>query len=449
MAAEVAAAEVAAAPAKPAANDLSEYIRDIAPYSEEQDKRITAFYKKKGRFGKLFAYNKTGNLVVYNKDGVLQDTINLKTFVPLDPTQRETLHQERLDAIGEAQTRYEDAITALRKATIDYKLTGAVQGVLAAQKDAKEADQILTRVRYGTRGIQSLPNPEVREVFFDRPGETRKLFPNIGDPYKKQFVRLIVRELPLMKSYGTYVETSPEEEGEEEAAAGEAEGVGTGVRQRLRDGRLARIFYEADDGPSGFLSPFWPVEFTMKDADGKSTRFFTASQAWEYARAKEAGSETMMSQLLQTRSTRTMRFITKKLKTQPKDPKGLWLRIFTALYGSNEELKARLLETGTDALVFADTREGPSGIGFGDRTRESLDPSKWTGENAVGLALETLRYQMREGSEQDGTAVSATGEADESVITEEQQAAQRTGAIIASAAKKKFFRKGSAVPNAS
>jgi hypothetical protein len=99
--------------------------------------------------------------------------------------------------------------------------------------------------------------------------------------------------------------------------------------------------------------------------------------------------------------------------------------------------------------VFADTREGPSGIGFGERTRESLDPSKWTGENAVGLALETLRYQMREGSEQDGTAVSATGEADESVVTEEQQAAQRTGAIIASAAKKKFFRKGSAVPNAS
>ena len=447
MAEELAAETPTSAPKK--ANDLGEYIRDLAAYSEEQDKRITAFYKKRGRFPNLFRYNKAGNLVVYNKEGALQDTINLKTFVPLDPTQRETLHQERLDAIGEAQTRYEAALTALRKATNDYKLTGAIQGVIAAQKDAKDADQILTRVRYGTRGIQALANPEVREVFFDRPGETRKLFPNIGDPFKKQFVRLIVRELPLMKSYGTYVETPPEEEGEEDAAAAEVEGVGTGVRQRLRDGRLARVFYEADEGASGFLSPFWPVEFTMKGDDGKSTRFFTASQAWEYARAKEAGSETMMAQLLQTRSTRTMRFITKKLKTQPKDPKGLWLRIFTALYGSNEELKARLLETGTDALVFADTREGPSGIGFGDRTRESLDPSKWTGENAVGLALETLRYQLREGTEQAGTAVSASGEADESVVTEEQQAAQRTGAIIASAAKKKFFRKGSAVPNAS
>jgi hypothetical protein len=67
---------VTEAPIKqPAANDLGEYIRDIAPYSEEQDKRITAFYKKKGRFGKLFTYNKTGNLVVYNKDGIKLGTV--------------------------------------------------------------------------------------------------------------------------------------------------------------------------------------------------------------------------------------------------------------------------------------------------------------------------------------------------------------------------------------
>jgi predicted NAD-dependent protein-ADP-ribosyltransferase YbiA (DUF1768 family) len=434
-------AEIPSAPTVEKKTDIKEYIRDIVPYTEEQGKRIAAFYSMKGKIPGLFRYNNAGNLVVYNKDNALQDTITLKTFVPLDPAQRETLHQERMDAVGEAQSRYQTALDALRTAMNAHKQTGAMQAVLAAQKAVKEADQILTRVRYGTRAIQNVPNPEIRQINFDRLSETKKMFPMSGDPFKKQLVRLIVRELPPMKFYGTYVETSPETD--EDVTKQLEENIDdTSVRQKLRDGRMARIFYEAAEGVSGFLSPFWPVEFTMENSDGTTIRFFTASQAWEYTRAKEAGLENMVSNILQTRSTRSMRYVTKKLQSQPKDPKGTWLRILTALYEQHEELKTRLLETGTDALVFADEREGPSGIGLGERARESLDPSKWKGENAMGTALETLRYQLREGGTEGlGTAVSENGETDMSVITEEQQAAQRAGAIIA-VQRKKFFKKG-------
>ena len=448
MAAPVAPAAPPAAPAVAPATkkvmDLGEYIREIPPYSDEQEKRIAAFYKKKERFPTLFTYSKTGDLEVYNKGGTLEDTIRLKTFVPLDPEQREVMDQERLDAIGEAQLRYESAMTSLRATMEQYKRTGALQPAIAAQKAVAEADQVLTRVRYGTRAIQGISNPEVREVHFDKPKEGRKLFSN-GDPFKKELFRLTVLEHPRLKFNGTYVDTpAGEEKEEDESKGGEERDSDATVRQKLRDGRWARVFFEADDGPSGFLSPFWPVEFTMETETGETVRYFTASQAWEYARAKEAGNENLMKAILQTRSTRTMRFVTKKLTAQPKNPKELWLKIFTAIYDQHPELKDKLLATGTDALVFADVRAGPSGTGFGERSKETLDASKWTGENAVGFALETLRYQAREGTVREGTAVGTEGTADQAVITEEQQEAARTGAIIGQ--RKRFFPKGRGGP---
>ena len=436
-------------PPPPAANnlkvlDLGQYIRQIPPYSEEQEKRISMFFKKRERHPALFTYNKAGDLTIFNKAGTLEDTIRLKTFVPLDPTQREVIDQERLDALGEAQLRYEGAMDALRAAMEQYKTTGGAQPVLAAQKDVAEADQVLTRIRYGTRGVYGIPNPETRSVQFDKPKETRRLFSN-GDPFKKELFRLMVLEHDHLKFNGTYVDTpvgADEEKEDEESKDGQERDSDATVRQKLRDGRWARIFFEADDGPSGFLSPFWPVEFTMETETGETVRYFTASQAWEYARAKEAGNENLMKAILQTRSTRTMRFVTKKLTAQPKNPKELWLSILTAVYDQHPELKDKLLGTGTDALVFADVRPGPSGTGFGERTKDILDASKWTGENAVGFALETLRYQMREGTVREGTAVGAEGAPDEAVVTEEQQAANRTGAIIGQ--RKRFFIKGRA-----
>jgi len=420
--------------------DLGEYIRDIAPYTEEQEKRIAAFYKKRERYPTLFNYNKAGDLVIFNKSGTLEDTIRLKTFVPLDAEQLAILDQERLDALGEAQIRYESAMETLRAAMAEHKATGALQPVVAAQRAVAEADQVLTRIRYGTRGIQNAPNPEVRAVHFDRPKETKRLFPMSGDPYKKELYRFIVKELPLMKSYGNYIDTpiGAEEETKTEEVTGEARDSDATIRQKLRDGRWARIFFEADDGPSGFLSPFWPVEFIIEAEDGTVVRYFTAAQAWEYLRAKEAGKEDLMKAILGSRSVRSIRWVTRKLTVQPKNPKEAWLRIFTAMYEQHPELKAKLLATGTDALVFADVREGPSGTGYGERTKDTLDPAKWTGENAVGFALETLRYRLREGTVAEGTAVGA--ETDAAVITEEQQAAARTGAIIGQ--RKKFFIKG-------
>jgi hypothetical protein len=111
----------------------------------------------------------------------------------------------------------------------------------------------------------------------------------------------------------------------------------------------------------------------------------------------------------------------------PADAKGLWLKIYTNIYQQPAAPKAQLLATGTDALVFADIREGPSGIGLAEKDSGVLDPTKWKGENAVGLALETVRTQLREGTMEEAPANAAPNEAS---ITEEEQAKARVGAFV-------------------
>jgi predicted NAD-dependent protein-ADP-ribosyltransferase YbiA (DUF1768 family) len=341
---------------------------------------------------------------------------------------RETRDQNRLDAIGQAESQYEEAFTKLQKAREDYKISGAKQPVLAAQVACAEADAVLSQIRYGTRGIQTIPNPETRAVLFDQPYEVRKLFPQTADPFKKQVARLIVLEQPYRSSYGFYTDSKEDPtEDIDKSLNTVPKASELSTRQRLKDGRWARIFFESDEGANGFLSPFWPVEYTMGD-----TRYMTALQAFEVQRAKEAGQQQLVAALLKTRSPRTMRFLTKKLETQPKNPKELWLNIFTSIYQQTPELKTRLMETGTDALVFADIRKGPSGIGLGELDAGVLDPAKWTGENAVGSALETLRYRFREGTAAE--AAVATNVANR-VITEEEQQKAKVGAIMAA---KKF-----------
>ena len=426
--------------------DLGEYIREEPPYPEEKVKLIQKFFKQmnkrrdadgfvKGRTtekDRKYVYTDTGNLEVRTGTDQVESTIILKTFLPHDSQSRDVMEQERLDAIGEAETQYEAALSTLQKATEDYRLTGNVQPVLAAQKGAAAADQILTKVRYGSRDIVNLANPETRMLLFEDKYEVRKVFKN-KDVFKKELYRLPVFTIPITKFYGTYVDTPEAVPGKDVDATMNVAGLSDGtVRQKLRDGRWARIFYDVEDGPSGFLSPFWPTDFTVG-----SVRYMCAFQAFEYKRAEEAGREGMMKNIMGSRSVRTIRFCTSKLETQPKDAKGLWLSIFTAIYQKYPELKERLLQTGTDALVFADIRKGPSGIGFAPKSKECLDPSRWTGENAAGIALETLRYQFREGTAAEAAEDTAPTT---SVITEDQQQKAKVGAIIGG--RRRFFNKG-------
>ena len=105
------------------------------------------------------------------------------------------------------------------------------------------------------------------------------------------------------------------------------------------------------------------------------------------------------------------------------------MRILTAVYQQHPGLKERLLSTGTDALVYADMRAGPSGIGLAEKDRGALDPSKWKGENLVGLVLETIRLSLREANLEEAPGTEE-GALRGGVITEEEQQKAKVGAIV-------------------
>jgi ribA/ribD-fused uncharacterized protein len=207
----------------------------------------------------------------------------------------------------------------------------------------------------------------------------------------------------------------------------------TDFHKKLQDGRIARIFFEETVPVHGFLSPMWPVEFTMDE-----TRYFTAIQAYEAERAKELKMEKLRTDILNTRKPRTIRILTKKVTDHPADARALWMRILTAVYQQHPELMEKLLETGSDTLVYADPREGPSGIGLSEKDGGVLDPTKWKGENLVGIALETIRTRSREETLEEA----AEGPIKESVITEEEQKKAKTAAIINAARNRRKFGGG-------
>jgi predicted NAD-dependent protein-ADP-ribosyltransferase YbiA (DUF1768 family) len=197
-------------------------------------------------------------------------------------------------------------------------------------------------------------------------------------------------------------------------------------RQKLKDGRFARIFYDTDSETNGFMSPMWSVEFTL-NSGGVDSRYSSPLQAYEVERAKEFGKSELAVSLMKTRSARTIRLLTRQAYGHPSDAKGLWLKIYTAVYETYPILKAKLLATGSDTLIFADVREGPSSIGLAENDSGSLDPAKWKGENAVGLAQETVRTRLREGTLAEAPQATTVSNA---VISEEEQAKAKVGAII-------------------
>lgn len=422
---KMAETEAASAAAAPEAPPKFEAPQD--PYDKPVLDSINKFFRSRSKKPEKFVFTEDGDLEMKDPAG----TIQLKRFLPLEPSERAALEELRLDTLADLETQYETERAALVVAWLDYRRTGAMRPVLAANQRVAELDARRNAVRSAVRNIVPIENPKTNQILLAQRYEERKLL-EIRDPFDKEVVRLAFYEFKPEFDQGKYVADQGVAEAEaaaaEEAAGGEPSEMA--FRQALKDGRKARIFFDSDSTVNGFLSPMWAVTFTMDD-----TQYSSALQAYEAERARELGMNDLRESILKTRSGRTIRLITRKVTNHPADAKGLWLKIYTNIYQQPVAPKAQLLATGTDALVFADIREGPSGIGLAEKDSGVLDPTKWKGENAVGLALETVRTQLREGTMEEAPTNSAPKDAS---ITEEQQAKARVGAFVNNARRNRF-----------
>lgn len=402
------------------------------PYTVEEVANIAAFFKKRTKNPIDYTFAKDGNLET--KEGAKvgkrrraepAGILRLKRFVPIDATEREQIEQERLAELIELDKEFEAAREELRAAWAEYATTGSMREVLLANTKVTELDMRRTAVRSAVRSITAIKNPVTSQVLFSQAREQRKLFYMNSDPFEKELYMMSQWDFTPEVEFGKYV---PDEEVAKEEEDAEEEGDGiqpteAAFRQRLRDGRIARIFYDIDSEAEAnrFLSPMSAITFTFE-----GTEYACPIQAYESARAVELGRPELKANLLKTRAGRTIRIMMRKVEGHPRDAKGLWFRIYTAIAQQHPDFKQKLIATGTDALVYADIQAGPSGVGFAEKDSRTLDPSKWAAENALGVALETVRTRVRE----DSLKEVAGGGATERAITEEEQEKARVGAII-------------------
>ena len=70
--------------------------------------------------------------------------------------------------------------------------------------------------------------------------------------------------------------------------------------------------------------------------------------------------------------------------------RGLWLK-----FSQNEELKQKLIDTGSDMLVECARTDKIFACGISMKDPMRFDMSKWSGKNLLGFALMDLREQFK------------------------------------------------------
>lgn len=443
------AADAAGAPAEAGPDPTELLLQTLLeePYSNETLNNIGVYYRRKAVYPDIFVYTTTGDLEVKEapapketkkkraKFGTVDaGIIQLKRYIPLEAEERAALENWRAERLAQAEADYEEGMTALRGALTAFKeaeanavaaeeLNTLKMAVVSANKRVNELSIKRDATRSAVRQIEYIDNPTANQILLGQPKETRKLFKQ-DDAFLGELVRMMYYDFPAALYYGKYVpdEAAPAAEA---AAAEDAEGIRAeeaGFRKKLKDGRIARVFFDPKKSPvNNFLSPLWAARLVIRE-----TQYNFPLQAYEAERAKELNKVALQGVIMRSTSAQTIRLATRKETGHPADARGLWLEIYTAMYQQNPALKEQLLATGTDALVYADPREGPSGVGVDEDSPDVLDPTKWAGENVVGTVQETLRTQMRE----ETMAEAPVGAINEHAITEEEAEARRVGAIV-------------------
>ena len=426
----------AAAPEVEAPEAVAEVALPVLPYTKETINAMKGFFKARAKNPELFTYTSSGDLEIKEgaagrgKKQVAAGTILLHNFVPLDPAERALLDEMRLETLTGIDEEYEAEILVLKAAWEEYEATQTMRAVLNSNQRLTEIDARRNAVRSQVRECISIPNPVVRDIILSERYEERKMF-SPGDVFDREVMNMMLARLafypfPAEVEMGKYVPDESVKEQKDAEESGDAPNEML-YRQKLKDGRFARIFYDTDSAENGFMSPLRSIDFAV-NIDGVDSRYSSPIQAYQVERVKElGGKDTLVQSLMKTRSARTVMLLVRQVKGHPKDAKGLWLKIYTAVYNTYPNLAAQLLATGSDTLVFADSRDDPSSIGLAEKNSAALDPAKWTRENAVGLAQETVRTRLREQTLEEAPQAENVGAA---VITEEEQAKAKVGAII-------------------
>ena len=156
------------------------------------------------------------------------------------------------------------------------------------------------------------------------------------------------------------------------------------------------FFYEAP-GNNGFLSQWYDGPDGKFTIDGR--RYSSAEQAMMAAKALHFGDLKTLDAIMTATDPATIKRLGRSVR--PFDAID-WetvaydhvRRINTAKFSQNDDLRARLLATGSRFLAEASPNDTTWGIGLDAATAAVTAPSEWRGANLLGVALMEVRDDL-------------------------------------------------------
>ena len=395
------------------------------PYDETKQKQIKAFFnhiatKKEKKKDKIFYKRnpETGNLEIFDKKtGDLVSSIPLFYYRPITKEEIDTMKTERIDAIISLEEEIDIQKSLLRKAYTEFKNTKNSETFIQINNEIKDLELKKTFLRSPVRDTKIIESIETRQINLDKEFEVRKLY---------DIQISIYREFPLWKLYGRYTDSKEVIDVAEQETTTLLPG-----ELFLKNGKIARIFNDIDNDNKN-LSIFIQREFVYNDV-----RYSSPYQAFEAIRLLELGYEDLRNEILNTRGTRLIRMISKKINKPIRDTKLIWRDILLNFYQQHDDLLDGLLNTNNDILVFGNSVPYLGGVGINAGDDEVLDISLWKNikysstileANIVGNVLMELRSEFREKDKRD--LVKVGGSFTESSKTEEDEENAKKAAII-------------------
>ena len=366
-------------PVKVKAARKMKVVSESRPEAIKPEEEIGAFYKKRGKAKtfKDYSYTPEGNLIITDQEP--PKTIPLRKFRPLTGEELQKINEERGQKIISAEEAFDKTSDLLRKAYVRYKEGGSAADVVRINKLVKAAEQQRNKAMYPERFITIEPNPEVRSIIFEQKYEQRKMGHDV----------FLLKYMPYSKKdlFGHYV--GPEETKME--GGSDDEHVIT---------VMSTLIESPEDNDLGYLHPCY-----MKDFSYGGVTYAFPLQAFEVTRLKGLKQDSLVEEIMKTRSPRTVKNIAARDSTLAQNAYELWSAILKAFYQQHQDLAKKLEETGDNLFRLAENAPA---------TSQYLK------------ALFSLRALIRESQPTDVEVPVATS----SVITEEQQKRNKLAAIM-------------------
>ena len=366
-------------PVKVKAARKMKVVSESRPEAIKPEEEIGAFYKKRGKAKtfKDYSYTPEGNLIITDQEP--PKTIPLRKFRPLTGEELQKINEERGQKIISAEEAFDKTSDLLRKAYVRYKEGGSAADVVRINKLVKAAEQQRNKAMYPERFITIEPNPEVRSIIFEQKYEQRKMGHDV----------FLLKYMPYSKKdlFGHYV--GPEETKMD--GGSDDEHVIT---------VMSTLIESPEDKDLGYLHPCY-----MKDFSYGGVTYAFPLQAFEVTRLKGLKQDSLVEEIMKTRSPRTVKNIAARDSTLAQNAYELWSAILKAFYQQHQDLAKKLEETGDNLFRLAENASA---------TSQYLK------------ALFSLRALIRESQPTDVEIPVATS----SVITEEQQKRNKLAAIM-------------------